>query len=342
MKQDIKSMTLAELQEVFAALGEPGFRAKQVFTWLHRGATSFDAMTNLSKPLREKLDGLFYITAPTVARKQISKLDGTIKYLWRLRDGNCVESVVMQYHHGNTVCISSEVGCPMGCKFCASTIGGLVRRLEPSELVDQVLFSQLDSGLEISNIVLMGIGEPLDNFENVMRFLELINAPEGMHIGMRHISLSTCGLVDKIERLAERNLQLTLSVSLHSPDDASRSKIMPVNRRWPVDTLLAACRAYFEKTGRRISFEYTMISGVSDSPEQAELLAKKLAGMGAHVNMIPLNNVTESGLHASSPQAIRRFQTILEQHGITATLRRTLGSDIDASCGQLRRKYEST
>ena len=342
MKQDIKSMTLAELQEAFAALGEPGFRAKQVFTWLHRGATSFDAMTNLSKPLREKLDGLFYITAPTVARKQISKLDGTIKYLWRLRDGNCVESVVMQYHHGNTVCIYSEVGCPMGCKFCASTIGGLVRRLEPSELVDQVLFSQLDSGLEISNIVLMGIGEPLDNFENVMRFLELINAPEGMHIGMRHISLSTCGLVDKIERLAERNLQLTLSVSLHSPDDASRSKIMPVNRRWPVDTLLAACRAYFEKTGRRISFEYTMISGVSDSPEQAELLAKKLAGMGAHVNMIPLNNVTESGLHASSPQAIRRFQTILEQHGITATLRRTLGSDIDASCGQLRRKYEST
>ena len=342
MKQDIKSMTLAELQEAFAALGEPGFRAKQVFTWLHRGATSFDAMTNLSKPLREKLDGLFYITAPTVARKQVSKLDGTIKYLWRLRDGNCVESVLMQYHHGNTVCISSEVGCPMGCKFCASTIGGLVRRLEPSELVDQVLFSQLDSGLEISNIVLMGIGEPLDNFENVMRFLELINAPEGMHIGMRHISLSTCGLVDKIERLAERNLQLTLSVSLHSPDDASRSKIMPVNRRWPVDTLLAACRAYFEKTGRRISFEYTMISGVSDSPEQAELLAKKLAGMGAHVNMIPLNNVTESGLHASSPQAIRRFQTILEQHGITATLRRTLGSDIDASCGQLRRKYEST
>ena len=342
MKQDIKSMTLAELQEAFAALGEPGFRAKQVFTWLHRGATSFDAMTNLSKPLREKLEGLFYITAPTVARKQISKLDGTIKYLWRLRDGNCVESVVMQYHHGNTVCISSEVGCPMGCKFCASTIGGLVRRLEPSELVDQVLYSQLDSGLEISNIVLMGIGEPLDNFENVMRFLELINAPEGMHIGMRHISLSTCGLVDKIERLAERNLQLTLSVSLHSPDDASRSKIMPVNRRWPVDTLLAACRAYFEKTGRRISFEYTMISGVSDSPEQAELLAKKLAGMGAHVNMIPLNNVTESGLHASSPQAIRRFQTILEQHGITATLRRTLGSDIDASCGQLRRKYEST
>lgn len=334
-------MTLAELQDAFAALGEPKFRAKQVFAWLHRGAVSFEAMTNLSKPLRETLDSLYFINKPTVARKQISRLDGTIKYLWRLRDGNCVESVVMQYHHGNTVCISSEVGCPMGCKFCASTIGGLVRRLEPSELLDQVLFSQLDSGLPISNIVLMGIGEPLDNFDYVMRFLELVNSPDGMNIGMRHISLSTCGLVDKIEQLAERDLQLTLSVSLHSPDDESRSKIMPVNRRWPVDTLLSACRDYFAKTGRRISFEYTMISGVSDSPEQAQLLAKKLAGMGAHVNMIPLNNVTESGLHTSSRQAIRRFQTILEENGVTATLRRTLGSDIDASCGQLRRKYES-
>ncbi|MEF2645048.1 MAG: 23S rRNA (adenine(2503)-C(2))-methyltransferase RlmN [Oscillospiraceae bacterium] len=341
MKQDIKSMTLAELQDAFAALGEPKFRAKQVFAWLHRGAVSFEAMTNLSKPLREALDSLYFINKPTVARKQISRLDGTIKYLWRLRDGNCVESVVMQYHHGNTVCISSEVGCPMGCKFCASTIGGLVRRLEPSELLDQVLFSQLDSGLAISNIVLMGIGEPLDNFDNVMRFLELVNSPDGMNIGMRHISLSTCGLVDKIEQLAKRDLQLTLSVSLHSPDDESRSKIMPVNRRWPVDTLLSACRDYFAKTGRRISFEYTMIDGVSDSPEQAQLLAKKLAGMGAHVNMIPLNNVTESGLHTSSRQAIRRFQTILEENGVTATLRRTLGSDIDASCGQLRRKYES-
>lgn len=341
MKQDIKSMTLAELQDAFAALGEPKFRAKQVFAWLHRGAVSFEAMTNLSKPLRETLDSLYFINKPTVARKQISRLDGTIKYLWRLRDGNCVESVVMQYHHGNTVCISSEVGCPMGCKFCASTIGGLVRRLEPSELLDQVLFSQLDSGLAISNIVLMGIGEPLDNFDNVMRFLELVNSPDGMNIGMRHISLSTCGLVDKIEQLAERDLQLTLSVSLHSPDNESRSKIMPVNRRWPVDTLLSACRDYFAKTGRRISFEYTMIDGVSDSPEQAQLLAKKLAGMGAHVNMIPLNNVTESGLHTSSRQAIRRFQTILEENGVTATLRRTLGSDIDASCGQLRRKYES-
>lgn len=340
MKQDLKSMTLAEMQEAFVALGEPKFRAKQVFTWLHRGASRFDEMTNLSKPLREKLDGLYFITAPRVARKQVSKLDGTIKYLWQLGDGNCVESVVMQYHHGNTVCISSEVGCPMGCKFCASTLGGLVRRLTPAELLDQVLFSQLDSGLTISNIVLMGIGEPLDNFDAVMRFLELVNSPEGLNIGMRHISLSTCGLVDKIELLAERNLQLTLSVSLHSPDNESRSKIMPVNKRWPVEQLLAACRAYFEKTGRRVSFEYTMIDGVSDAPEQAELLAKKLHGMQAHVNMIPLNNVEESGLKCSSHAAIEQFQKILESHGVTATVRRTLGSDIDASCGQLRRKFE--
>lgn len=342
MKQDLKSMTLLQMQEAFAALGEPKFRAKQVFTWLHRGAESFDEMTNLSLPLRKKLDEMYYITVPKAVRVQRSQKDGTIKYLWRLCDGNCVESVLMQYHHGNSVCISSEVGCPMGCKFCASTLGGLVRRLSPSELLDQVLFTQKDSGLVISNIVLMGIGEPLDNFDNVMRFLELVNSPDGMNIGMRHISLSTCGLVDKIRLLAEKKLQLTLSVSLHSPDDESRNKIMPVNRKWNVDTLLAACRDYFETTGRRVSFEYTMIDGVSDTPEQAELLAQKLQGMAAHVNMIPLNTVEESGLKCSSRQAIMQFQRILENSGVTATVRRTLGSDIDASCGQLRRKYEKT
>ena len=330
-----------ELEQDFALLGEQKFRAKQVFQWISRGVRDFGKMTNLSKPLREKLKGEYELYEPKVIGKQVSAIDGTIKYLWELKDGNAVETVVMSYKHGNTVCVSSQVGCRQGCAFCASTIGGLVRNLEPSEILDEVLFSQLDSGKTISNIVLMGIGEPLDNFDNVMRFLELVNSPDGMNIGMRHISLSTCGLVDKIEQLAERDLQLTLSVSLHSPDDESRSKIMPVNRRWPVDTLLSACRDYFAKTGRRISFEYTMIDGVSDSPEQAQLLAKKLAGMGAHVNMIPLNNVTESGLHTSSRQAIRRFQTILEENGVTATLRRTLGSDIDASCGQLRRKYES-
>ena len=340
MKQDLKSMTLAQMQSAFSAMGEPKFRAKQVFTWLHKGAESFDEMTNLSLPLRKKLDEAYYITVPKPVRVQRSQKDGTIKYLWKLRDGNCVESVLMQYHHGNSVCISSEVGCPMGCKFCASTLGGLVRRLSPSELLDQVLFSQKNSGLPISNIVLMGIGEPLDNFDNVMQFLELVNSPDGMNIGMRHISLSTCGLVDKIHLLAERKLQLTLSVSLHSPDDESRSKIMPVNRRWNVDTLLQACREYFEATGRRVSFEYTMIDGVSDSPQQAEHLAKKLQGMAAHVNMIPLNAVDETGLRCSSRQAIAEFQRILEKSGVTATVRRTLGSDIDASCGQLRRKYE--
>ena len=341
MKQDIKSLTLPELREAFASLGEPAFRAQQVFVWLSRGAGSFAEMSNLSKPLREKMDNLYFISRPTAVRRQVSQRDGTIKYLWRLSDGNCVESVVMRYRHGNTVCISSEVGCPMGCKFCASTLGGLVRRLTPSELFDQVLFSQLDSGLEISNVVLMGIGEPLDNFDAVMKFLELVNSPEGLNIGMRHISLSTCGLVDKIDLLAQRKLQLTLSVSLHAPDDETREKIMPVDKRWPVDELLAACRRYFDTTGRRVSFEYTMIDGVSDSPEKAELLARKLRGMGAHVNLIPLNAVRETGLKTSSREAVRRFQEILESAGIPATVRRTLGGDIDASCGQLRRKFEN-
>lgn len=340
MKQDLKSLTLAQMNEVFSGMGEPRFRAKQVYTWLHKGVTEFEEMSNLSKALREKLNGEFYITHPKIARKQVSKKDGTVKYLWRLRDGNCVESVLMQYHHGNTVCISSEVGCPMGCKFCASTLGGLVRRLSPAEMLDQVLFTQLDSGLPISNIVLMGIGEPLDNFENVMTFLELVNSAEGMNIGMRHISLSTCGIVPKILLLAEKKLQLTLSVSLHAPEDEARSAIMPINNRYPVDTLLDACKKYFDITGRRVSFEYTMISGVSDLPEQAELLAKKLKGISAHVNMIPLNTVEESGLKPSTRQAVEKFRGVLEAHGITATVRRTLGSDIDASCGQLRRNYE--
>lgn len=339
--QDIKSMMLPELTAAMAQWGEPAFRAKQIFTWLHRGARSFDAMSNLSKALRARLAEEFVITVPEIARKQASKLDGTIKYLWRLADGNCVETVLMQYHHGNTVCISSEVGCAMGCAFCASTLGGLVRRLQPSEMLDQVLFTQLDSGLPVSNIVLMGIGEPLDNYDNVRRFLTLVNAPEGMNIGMRHISLSTCGLVDRINRLAEENLQLTLSVSLHCPDNQIRSTIMPVNRRYDVDKLLAACKNYFDKTGRRISFEYAMIDGVNDTPEMARLLLKKLQGMSAHVNLIPLNHVEESPLAPSSRKAVAEFQNILEQGGIPATVRRTLGSDIDASCGQLRRKYDT-
>ena len=341
MKQDIKSFNQTELSEALKAMGEPAFRTKQVFTWLHKGCRSFDEMTNLSKNLRQKLDDAFYITVPQVVRKQESQKDGTIKYLWRLRDGNCVESVLMRYRHGNSICISSEVGCAMGCAFCASTKGGLVRRLTPSEMVDQVLFSSLDSGLEISNIVLMGIGEPLDNYDTVLRFLELINSPDGMNIGMRHISLSTCGLVDRIYQLADAKLQLTLSVSLHAPLDEIRSKLMPVNRKYNVEKLLEACKVYFEKTGRRISFEYAMIRDVNDSVETARILAGKLSGIAAHVNLIPLNNIEESPLKPSTRKAVAEFQQELERHGIPATVRRTLGGDIDASCGQLRRKYET-
>ena len=333
---DIKSMTQPELSQFLGELGEPAFRAKQVFTWLHRGVTSFEEMTNLSKPLREKLAEQCCITAPVVARKQESKLDGTIKYLWELADGNCIETVLMQYHHGNTVCISSQVGCRMGCAFCASTIAGKVRDLRPSEMLDQVLFTRLDSGREISNIVLMGIGEPLDNMENVLRFLELVNHPDGMNIGMRHISLSTCGVVPGIDALAEKQLQLTLSVSLHAPDSETRSRIMPVNRAYDVELLFDACHRYFEKTGRRISFEYAMIDGVNDNDWQADLIAKKLRGMPGHVNLIPLNDVVESPYKPS--RRVAAFQKRLESHGITATVRRSLGGDIDASCGQLRRK----
>ena len=341
MKQEIKSMTLPQLQAALSELGEPKYRAKQVYTWLHRGAGSFAEMTDLSKALREKLEEAFFLSVPAVVRKQESRLDGTVKYLWRLSDGNCVETVLMRYHHGNTVCISSEVGCPMGCAFCASTIGGLVRRLTPGEMLDEVLFTQLDSGQEISNIVLMGIGEPLDNYDNVLRFLQLVNSPEGMNIGMRHISLSTCGIVPKILQLAEENLQLTLSVSLHAPNDEIRARIMPVDRRWPVAELMEACRTYYAKTGRRISFEYAMIRDVNDSPETAGELIRLLRGLPAHVNLIPLNNVEESPLKPSERQTVQRFQALLEQKGIPCTVRRTLGSDIDASCGQLRRKYQS-
>ena len=333
---DLKSMTLPEIGALLREMGEPAFRGKQVFSWLHRGAESFDDMTNLPKALREKLKASCKLTPPQRARKQVSRLDGTIKYLWELSDGNCIESVVMQYHHGNTICISSQVGCRMGCAFCASTVAGKVRNLTPGEMLDQVIFSQKDSGLPISNIVLMGIGESLDNLDAVLRFLELVNHPDGLNIGMRHISLSTCGLIPGIDRLAQLQLQLTLSVSLHAPDDETRSSIMPVNRAYPVDALFDACHRYFEATGRRISFEYAMIDGVSDRDWQADLIAKKLRGMPGHVNLIPLNDVVESKLKPS--RRITAFQKRLESHGVTATVRRSLGGDIDASCGQLRRK----
>ena len=339
MKPHLKSMTLTELGQVLKDLGQPAFRAKQVYTWLHKGVRSYDEMTNLPKALRDSLSQQYPICPPEVIRRQESQKDGTIKYLWRLSDGNCVETVLMRYHYGNTVCISTEVGCRMGCAFCASTLGGLVRRLEPYEMLDQVLFTQVDSGLPIGHIVLMGIGEPLDNYEHVMRFLELVNSPEGMNISMRHISLSTCGIVPGIDRLAQEKLQLTLSVSLHAPTDEIRNTIMPVNKAYPTEELLEACRRYYAATGRRISFEYAMIQGVNDTPEAAKLLLKRLKGMGAHMNLIPLNHVEESPLKPSTRQAVQNFQKILEDGGIPATVRRTLGGDIDASCGQLRRNY---
>ena len=339
MKEHLRSMTLEELSSVLKELNQPAFRAKQVFTWLHKGVTSCGEMTNLPQSLRDALDEKYPLLPPKVVRKQESQKDGTIKYLWMLSDGNCVETVQMRYHYGNTVCISTEVGCAMGCAFCASTLGGLVRRLEPREMLEQVMFTQIDSGLPISHIVLMGIGEPLDNYDNVLRFLHLVNSEQGMNLSMRHISLSTCGLVPKIDKLAEEKLQLTLSVSLHAPNDTIRNTIMPVNKAYPVDTLLDACRRYYQKTGRRISFEYAMIDGVNDTVEAAKELIQKLKGMGAHMNLIPLNHVEESPLKPSSKQAISRFQKLLEDAGIPATVRRSLGGDIDASCGQLRRKY---
>nr|WP_325229230.1 23S rRNA (adenine(2503)-C(2))-methyltransferase RlmN [uncultured Oscillibacter sp.] len=335
---DIKSMTLPELRDFLQELGEPAFRGKQVFSWLSRGVTSFDEMSNLPRSLRERLAETCVLSVPTVARKQVSAKDGTIKYLWELADDNCIESVLMRYHHGNTVCISSQVGCRMGCAFCASTIAGKVRDLTPGELLDQVVFTGKNSGAPISNIVLMGIGEPMDNLDAVLKFLEIVNCPDGLNIGMRHISLSTCGILPGIRRLAELGLQLTLSVSLHAPDRETRSRLMPVNRAYDVEELFAACHDYFEKTGRRISFEYAMIDGVNDQDWQADLIAKRLRGMPGHVNLIPLNDVAESPFRPSRRTAA--FQKRLESHGLTATVRRSLGGDIDAACGQLRRKAE--
>ena len=338
-KADIKSMTLAELQAEPLLAGQPKFRVKQVFAWLHRGVDSFDEMTDLPKDLRAVLDGHFEIARAEAVRKQVSK-DGTVKYLFRLNDGELVESVLMDYHHGYSICISTQVGCKMNCSFCATGKSGFSRDLRPSEMLSQIQSAQRDQNIRISNIVLMGMGEPLDNYENVLRFLELVSHPEGINVGMRHISLSTCGLVDKIYDLAERKLQMTLSVSLHAPNDEIRSRTMPVNQRWNIQQLLAACRHYSKKTGRRISFEYAMIQGVNDSDQCARELAGRLRGMPAHVNLIPVNDVTGAGYEKSSIARQKRFISILEQGGCTATVRRTLGSDIEASCGQLRRKHK--
>ena len=304
---DIKSLNETEIYEFLKELNEPRFRAGQIFKWLSLGARSFDEMTNLSKPLREKLKETCILTNAQMIRRQKSKIDGTIKYLWSFPDGNCVESVFMEYKHGNTICISSQVGCRMGCKFCASTIDGLKRNLTPGEMLDQVIAAQLDTGKRISNIVMMGTGEPLDNYENVLKFLELVGDEKGLNIGMRHISLSTCGICDKIRKLADENLQITLSISLHAPNDKTRDAIMPINKKFNVNELVDTCKYYFAKTSRRISFEYTMIRGVSDTEKCAEELAKLLSRFSCHVNLIPLNKVEERDLLPSTKESIEKF-----------------------------------
>lgn len=335
---DLKDLTFEELEEFLVGMGEKKFRAKQIFAWLHRGVTSFDEMTDLSVALRKKLAEVSFVSTAEIERLLVSKIDGTRKYLFRLGDGNMVESVAMYYKHGISVCISCQVGCRMGCKFCASTIGGLVRSLTAGEILNQVLFVQKDIGERISNIVMMGIGEPLDNFDNVIKFLKNVNDEHGINIGYRHISLSTCGVVPNIERLMEYALPITLSISLHAPTDEIRSTIMPVNKAYPVDELLAVCRKYTERTGRRISFEYSVINGVNDSEECAKILASKLKGMLCHVNLIPVNNVEENDFKKPSADKIRRFMSVIDKYNIPVTVRRELGSDISASCGQLRRQ----
>ena len=343
---DLYSMTEEELLSFFLSLGEPKFRAKQVFTALHSGVL-LENITTIPKKLRESLKETVTDTLPRVEKKLVSKIDGTVKYLFRLFDGELIESVLMKYKHGNTLCISSQVGCRMGCRFCASTIAGRVRDLYPSELIGQVIAATVDSGERISNIVMMGIGEPLDNFDNVVKFLKLVNAEGGLNIGYRHISLSTCGIVPKIRELAELDLPITLSISLHAPTDERRTEIMPVNKKWGVDELLSACVDYYKRTGRRISFEYTLISGKNDSAEEARLLAKTLTkafrstGAPIHVNLIRVNEVKESGFKEGSAESINRFADILNSEGIVATVRRRLGSDVNAACGQLRRSTQN-
>lgn len=339
-KTDIKSMYFDELSESLKSLGLPAFRAKQVWQWLHqKGVVSFDEMTNISKQLRDNLSDKYVIKFCEVERKSVSALDGTVKYLFRLYDGQFIESVLMKYKYGYSLCVSTQVGCRMNCAFCATGVGGFIRNLSAAEILSQVHAAQNDMDIKVSHIVLMGMGEPMDNYDNVIRFLKLVNNDDGLNIGMRNISLSTCGIIPGIKKLQDENLQLTLSVSLHAPNDNVRSRLMPVNKKYPVDELLSSCKEYADKTSRRISYEYAMFGGVNDSDECAAELAEKLKGTLAHINLIPANDVTESGLKSSTPERIKRFSELLEKAGRNVTVRRSLGGDIDASCGQLRSKH---
>ena len=336
-KKDIKSLSLDEIKKEFVEDGLPEYRASQVFEWLNRGVESFDDMTNIPKSLREALFSKYDIYSAEIERRLLSLIDGTVKYLFKLHDGEYVESVLMKYKHGYSICISTQVGCKMGCSFCATGMSGFLRNLTPSEMLSQIQTAQNNENIRISNIVLMGMGEPLDNYDNVLKFLRLVSAEQGLNIGLRHISLSTCGLVDKIYELAEEKLQLTLSISLHAPNDEIRSRTMPVNKKWCIDELIKACKYYIKQTNRRISFEYAMISGVNDTDECAFELARKLRGMLCHINLIPVNGVEGTGYKKSELKRQERFKKILLSKGLNVTVRRTLGSDIKASCGQLRR-----
>lgn len=337
---DIKSMTLEELRQALTGLGEKPFRAKQLYEWIHRKlAVSYDEMTNLSKHLREKLEKEYPLTVLEAVDVQVSKQDGTCKYLFRLEDGNVIESVLMRYHHGNSVCISSQVGCRMGCKFCASTIGGLTRNLRSSEMLDQIYRIQRLSQERVSNVVVMGTGEPLDNYENLLRFIELLTGEDGLHISQRNLTVSTCGLVPKIRQLADEKLQITLALSLHAPNDEKRKELMPIAYKYTMDEVLDACRYYFQKTGRRITFEYSLVRGVNDFEEDACQLAGQIQDINCHVNLIPVNPVKERSFRQSTRQAVENFKIKLEKYGINVTIRREMGSDIDGACGQLRKSY---
>ena len=336
---DIKSMTMEELTHTLREMGQPAFRGGQVFTWLHRGVTSFEEMSDLPRALREQLAQTFHITAPTVARKQESRLDGTVKYLWELADGNCIETVLMQYHHGNTVCISSQVGCRMGCRFCASTLDGLVRGLTPSEMLDQIYQIGRDTGERVSNVVVMGTGEPMDNFDNLLKFIELLTDENGLNISQRNVTVSTCGIVPRMRELADKKLQITLALSLHASTQEKRLELMPVANKYEIHEVIDACKYYFEQTGRRVTFEYSLVGGVNDTDEDVRNLCRLIKGINCHVNLIPVNPIKERDYVQPDVRVTTEFKNKLEKNGINATIRREMGRDIDGACGQLRKRY---
>ena len=339
-KTEIKSLNLKELQEFMESIGEKAFRAKQLYQWLHeKQVCDWEEMTNLSKSLREKLKEHARLTILEPVEIQTSQLDGTKKYLFRLQDGNMIESVLMRYKHGNSVCISSQVGCRMGCRFCASTLDGLVRGLTPGEMLEQIYRISRDIDERISNVVVMGTGEPLDNYENLLKFIELLTDENGIHISQRNLTVSTCGIVPRIRQLAEEKLQITLALSLHASNQKKRKELMPVANKYDIHEVIDACKYYFEKTGRRITFEYSLVGGVNDTKEDADELSALICGMNCHVNLIPVNPIKERDYVQSNQQVIRNFKNKLEKNGINVTIRREMGRDIDGACGQLRKRY---